>query len=186
VDFGNLSIIDGHVSYLDLSTRSVSNLAIHQSVINEVDISDCQVDNVTVSECVIQQVRGVSASKGLPNWIRSNAVERFEAVDTVARIRQASLSTDQRVFVTIVKKLFFQPGAGRREEALLRGLGSSANKKSADRIVKRLMGYGIIDKFKGDEGWVYFPDRSFTHRMDRIITELTLSQDPLWLELPSD
>jgi len=45
--------------------------------------------------------------------------------------------------------------SGRKEEALLRGLGEIADKGVAPTIVNYLLGHDVLTKFKGNEGWVY-------------------------------
>jgi hypothetical protein len=182
-DFQGFTLADSHISYLDLSNSPIKNLSIKNTVIDTIDISDCTVSDVLIESCLVDHIVGISAARGLPAWIVDTQIERFESVSTVSRIRQAELSPEQRIFVIIVKKLFFQPGAGRQEEALLRGLGEATDKKAAERIMKTLMHEEIICRFKGAEGWVYKPNRQNTRRMGAILTELTLSKDPLWINL---
>jgi hypothetical protein len=183
VSFNGISVRDAHVACLDFGGRLVKGLAIANSVIDLLDITDCRVEDVEISESIIQQVLGVSAAGGMPGWIKGCDVETYESVSTVARIRRAELTDEQRIFLTIVKKLFFQPGAGRKEEALLRGLGESAKKKSAERILKRLRADKVVNRIPGNQGWVFVPVREHTSRMGRIMMELTLSEDPLWTGL---
>ena len=79
-----------------------------------------------------------------------------------------------------MKKIFLQKGAGRKEEALLRGL-EMVDPKAVGKIVNLLIKEKIIEKRKGHEGLLYRPVRAQTHRMKKMLAELTLSQDPLWL-----
>lgn len=183
INFDNLKISDSHITYMNLSSNPVSNLYLVQSVLENIDISECNISNVHIQECIINKLMGVAAKQGLPDWIEKSSVEKYEAVTTVSRIKRAPLSEEQRIFITLIKKLFFQPGAGRKEEALLRGLSSSADSKMATRLLNILMTENIVERIKGKEGWVYKPIRKHAHRMDKIITELTLSQDPLWKSL---
>jgi hypothetical protein len=182
-DLNGLSITDAHITFLDLGNAPVSDLTLFQCIFDEVDISECKVENVKLQDCIIQRLDGVSSDKGIPSWIKGSSIEHYESVTNVARIKKANLSNEQLIFITLVKKLFFQPGAGRKEEALLRGLGDSGSKKAANRILKRLKSENIIGGFPGDEGWVYTPNRECAHRMQSIVSELTLSDDELWKEL---
>ena len=186
LDLGSMTLEESHLTFLDLSTAPVTNLRIRSSVIDELDITECRVRNVTVEDCIIRQVIGVSSVAGIPPWLSGSPVEQCEAVTTVSRIRKAKLSAEQRVFVTLVKKLFFQPGAGRMEDALLRGLGATADKKAAEKILNMLRTKGMVEQFRGKEGSVYAPDRKYAHRLNRILTELSLSNDPLWVSLRKD
>ncbi|MGD9641396.1 MAG: hypothetical protein AB7V08_01520 [Elusimicrobiales bacterium] len=181
--FDNISISDSHITFLDFSGRRIRGLSISSSVIDSLDITDSNPGEVFVRDSMIQQINGVSAAGGLPDWINNCDIATYESVSTVARIRNAELTVEQRVFVTIVKKLFFQPGSGRQVEALLRGLGDAGLKKGADRILNRLKSDNIIERFPGRGGDVYTPVRKHTSRMGRILMELTLSEDPLWKEL---
>lgn len=183
LDARGLLISDAHISILDFSMAPISNLTLSECIVDEVNIAEGVVNNVRIADCIIQQLNGVADAEGLPEWIRHNSVARYESVNTVARIRHASLSEEQRIFVTLVKKLFFQPGRGRKEEALLRGLGAAGNHKIANRLLKSLRSQGIIDKFKGEDGWVHTPTRKYAQRMQDILSQLTLSKDDLWTSL---
>ncbi|MFD1775167.1 NACHT domain-containing protein [Paenibacillus rhizophilus] len=183
MDFKYLSVDDSHISVVDLSDKLISNLSINSSIIDKLDITNCNVENVTIKNCIIKNLIGVSSEKGLPEWITGCEIESYETIHNVTRIKNANLSVEQRVFITIIKKIYFQPGAGRMEEALLRGLGSSADKKAANKIINMLLKENIIEMFKGNEGNVYTPVRKHTRRMDAIINSLTLSEDYLWKQL---
>ena len=52
--------------------------------------------------------------------------------------------------------------------------------KTADRVLKKMFSDGIVDKFKGDDGWVYRPNRSATVRVKKIMTKLGNCGDSLW------
>lgn len=91
------------------------------------------------------------------------------------------LSKEKKLGNYQFRKIFFQPGAGRKEAALLRGMGTSANKQLGEKILNKLLDEGLITRIKGKEGYVYKPVRSKTGRIDKILTDLTLSKDPLWL-----
>lgn len=182
-DFGGISLSESHLSLLDISGSHLSKLEICNSVIDEMVITDANPSDVRISNCLIGRVDGVSEAAGLPSWMHNNDVAEYVRVNTVTRIKQASLSTEQKVFVTIIKKTFFQPGSGRREEALLRGLDSTKLKKTSDKILKLLCRNEILKTAPGKDGLLYIPQRAYTHRMAEILKELTLSQDDLWKQL---
>ena len=64
----------------------------------------------------------------LPSLVRCDT-EDFEPLATTAVLKKARLSESQKPFVEMMRKIFFQPGAGRKEAALLREMGASANKQ---------------------------------------------------------
>ena len=62
----------------------------------------------------------------------------------------------------------------------MRGMGASVNRQLGQRILNKMMDEKLIERIKGDEGYVYKPVRKNTARVDRILTDLTLSEDPIW------
>ena len=85
--------------------------------------------------------------------------------------------------VTIIKKIFstVTKGNGRKEEALLRGLGDRGDSKICDKILNKMITDKIIIKHKGKEGWIYSPVLKNTERMRKILSDLSNSQDELWV-----
>ena len=185
-DFNGISLTESHISSLDLSESRLSGIEISNSIIGEVIITQANPNDVRISKCLIEKVDGVSEAAGLPKWMVENEVGEYVRVNTVTRIKQANLSSEQKVFVTIIKKIFFQPGSGRKEEALLRGLESATLKRSSEKILKLLCREGILKTAPGKDGLLYIPQRAHTHRMADILKELTLSQDELWTYLRSN
>lgn len=181
--FGGISLSESHISLLDISRSHLSGIEISNSIIDEMIITEANPRDVKISDCLIGKVDGVSEAAGLPTWMQKNDVAEYVRVNTVTRIKQANLSTEQKVFITIIKKTFFQPGSGRREEALLRGLDSTKLKKTSDKILKLLCRNEILITAPGRDGLLYVPQRAHTHRMAEILKELTLSQDDLWKQL---
>lgn len=171
-DFNGINLSDSHIINLDLSGSRLSGIEITNSIIEEIIITEANPSDVRISHCIIGKVDGVSEAAGLPNWMVENEVEEFVRVNTVTRIKQANLSSEQKVFVTIIKKTFFQPGSGRKEEALLRGLDSMSLKRSSDKILKLLCREGLLEKVRGKEGPLYIPQRAHAHRMAEILKEL--------------
>ena len=109
-----------------------------------------------------------------------NSIPLYESFSTISLIKKAKMSEPQRLFVMMLRKLFYQPGSGRKEAALLRGMGYSADKKMAERILNILMEEGIVTYHKGNEGLVYKPNRKCSNRIEKIMNDLTLSNDSLW------
>lgn len=182
-NFGEVNIEDSHMVLIDLSGKKVKSINIKSSFIGELNIAGAVIEDCKFEDCVIRIVRGVSSAEGLPACVASSSVEMFDAINTVVRIKQAQLSDSQRIFITIVKKIFFQPGGGRKEAALLRGLGAAGDSRIANRIIKLLVGEKLIDRHSGDEGLIYTPNRKHTRRMHLIMAQLTLSEDPLWVTI---
>jgi hypothetical protein len=123
---------------------------------------------------------GRSSPTALPAWITNFDADKFDSTESISRIRQLGLPPHHEILATIIRKTFFQKGSGRREEALLRGLGEIADNGSAPKILNYLLTQDMLTRFKGDEGWVYVPNRKHAGRMRTMLYELQTSQDEIW------
>jgi hypothetical protein len=182
-DFNGLTLEDSHIDVLDCTLVVPKNLIVRETIIQALAIPPAEPPGTRIERCLIDIIHNVSSSTGVPKWISDCDIKKYEAVGTVAQIKTARLSSKQRIFLAIVKKTFFQPGSGRKEAALLRGLGRLGDRSVRDEVVNLLLREEIIERFRGDEGHVYAPVRAHTHRMQKIVSELTQSKDPLWIEI---
>ena len=183
VHFGGVKLSEGYFVTLDFSETRASDFEISDSIIEDLNISAFKPMNIVVSSCLIKTIHGISSIEGIPTWIEKPSIENYEVVTNVSRIKQADLTVQQKIFVTIIHKIFFQPGSGRKEAALLKGLGDAADKRIAKKIMSVLVDEGIVDTHPGYEGTIYVPIRRYTKRMRDIITQLKLSEDPVWKRL---
>ena len=182
-DFERLNIAEGEFLYLPLSERQISNLTIQSSIIGELAFPALNFNTLRIQDCVASKVTGISSVSALPSWITNLEVDHYDSVESVSRIRKIGLKPAQEILITIIRKTFFQKGSGRKEEALLRGLGTVAAKSISRKILNIMLREGLMTMFKGDEGPVYAPVRSNTKRMQEILDELGGSVDALWLEV---
>jgi len=180
VDFENLAISDGVFLRLDFTRASAQNLGIAESVFGTLVLPASAPPNVTIRNSLAERVVGVSSPTGLPAWISGFHSDRYDSTESISRIRQLGLEPSQEILATFIRKTFFQKGSGRKEEALMRGLGQVAEKRTADKILNMLLTEGILTKFRGSEGEVYAPNRKHAGRMKKMLYELKTSQDPLW------
>lgn len=184
-DFNNIIISDGIFSTLTLIDKNISNLHIIDSTIESLVIKNVKRANFDITDSIIGTIGGISDKSGLPPWISNCEIQQFTSLKTTAAIKRADLNTQQKIFVTIIKKTFFQRGRGRKEEALLRGLGLVDRFGYTDKILKLLLRESILERSIGDEGYIYIPIRKYADRMKKIVSELTLSEDTLWQEVSS-
>lgn len=185
VDFKALTLSHGFVPMLFLKSSKISNLEIVSCEIGALIIDLKTVAgsrNVLIRNSIIMLVSGVSSSTSLPNWIQTTDVNAYdEAVSNSASIKDSDIPEGQKLLLSIIHKIFFQPGSGREEAALLKGgFGKKFSAKTVDEILKKMLSEGLITVFKGDDGKVYSPVRRHTERMARIKGELVLGEDPLW------
>jgi hypothetical protein len=183
VNFENLSINDGDFFKLDFSKSLPENLTVSGSVIRELVLPASAPPKTILRDCVAERVVGVSSPTALPNWIEGLSSDRYDSIESVSRIRRIGLDPAHEILVTIIRKTFFQKGAGRKEEALVRGLGQVAEKKTVTQVINLLLRQDILEEFKGREGTVYAPKRKHAGRMKKMLYELKTSHDPIWLEV---
>jgi hypothetical protein len=183
VIFSNYHLTDGHIVNLDFSGGIPSNITFEECIVEELTLPVTNPENVKLIKCTINQLLGISSGASLPGWMKGCQIENFEVVDTVSMIRKANLSVPQQIFITILRKTFFQRGAGRKEEALLRGLGNIDKHGYTRKILNLLLSKGILYTSKGKEGPVYHPTRSHVGRMQKILSNLRHSDDKLWKQI---
>jgi hypothetical protein len=181
IDFEGAYVEAGHASILDFSHARVSGLHVEGSVIEKINIAGAAVLNVRFTNNAIGTLEGISSLDGIPDWLLGNTVDLFSSVATTSRIRAANLLPAQKVLVTVLRKTFFQRGSGRKEEALLRGLGNLVKSGDLDRIVGKLINEGLLTRQRGDSGDLYVPVRNQAGRAGNMIAELSLSKDSIWL-----
>lgn len=189
MDFQGLALSKTEIPILNLSDRVVANLTVQESFIQMLVLHNSRVtdkDGLTLDGCLVGLAGGVSGEAGLPPWIKATEVIEFDRLSNAARIQESPVAPQQKVLLGIVHKIFFQPGAGREEGALLKGgYGQKYSPKLVDGVIRILLREGLVERFKGDDGWIYKPVRRHTERLSRLRSELTLSEDPLWTEVLS-
>lgn len=184
LDFRDIYISGGHFSYLSFEGKEIHRLLITDSIIEKFDLTNTKLNStVSIENCILSEVYGISSRKSIPEQIKMCEINHFEMLATTTLIKRARLSESQKLYVEMIRKIFFQPGAGRKEAALLRGMGVSANKQLGERILNKLLDEELVIRIKGNEGYIYKPIRSKTGRVDKMLTDLTLSKDPLWLAI---
>ncbi|MBQ7329433.1 MAG: hypothetical protein IJX01_05960 [Oscillospiraceae bacterium] len=184
LDFKGIDISQGHFSYLSFEGKHVCNLTLRDTVIERLDLTNAKLDeNVSLCKCLIGTAYGIASHKSLPDSFQDCTIDDFEALATTTLIKKARLSEPQKLFVQMLRKIFYQPGAGRKEAALLRGMGASANKQLGEQLLHYLLEEKLVTRHKGDEGFIYKPVRGEMGRIDKILTDLTLSSDPLWIKI---
>lgn len=185
IDFKSLTLSHGNIPFLLATGNRISNLEVVSCeigllVIDKSTSSDKQ--NFKIKDSIVSMINGVSSSSALPKWIINTEVISYEEdVNNAASIRSSNFPGGQKLFLSVIHKIFFQAGRGREEASLLKGgYGQKYDKKILDAILRKLLSEGLIETFSGDDGPVYKPIRRHTERMARIKYELALSDDPLW------
>lgn len=187
IDFQLLRVSDSSLPVLNLKNKDLSNIEIKDSEIGILVIEDLKIkpsSGLTINGCIIGRACGVSSTEGLPEWITDTEILDFDKVSNSTRIKDSQLAAPFKLFLSIVHKIFFQAGSGREEASLLKaGFGQKYDPKIGQAILKILLKENIIEKIPGRDGWIYKPIRKHSPRMNKIRSELTLSDDPLWTEI---
>lgn len=146
------------------------------------NIFNSNFDDTLIEDSIIEVLDGVSGDE-VPKWIKNCEIDTRSNLDTVARIRKTQLKPAEMILVTILRKTFFQPGSGRKEEALLRGLGEYGNAKLQDQVLGVLLSSGFLREAPGRSGKLFIPERAKTSRASRMMSQLQQSNDDVWVEV---
>lgn len=189
LDFGGKIVEGAEIAAAFLSDKNISNLTIRDCIIGDLFLAGHKVigaSNVKIMNSTIEIAHGISSAAATPDWMIKCSVQVTEAMSTSNRIKESKLPPAQKLFLSIIQKIFFQRGGGRKENTLFRGgYGQQFDKRTYEKILNSLLTNGIIKQSKDSSGFIYNPNREFTGRMQAIRDQLTLSQDPLWLEIGS-
>ncbi|HAP22147.1 MAG TPA: hypothetical protein DCR27_12835 [Lachnospiraceae bacterium] len=184
MDFREVVIDGGYFSNLSFEGKEIQRLTIMNSIIDKLDLTNSKMaENVEIRKSIISTIYGISSKDSIPSQFYDCEVKQFEMLATNTLVKRARLSDSQKILAEMIHKLFFQPGKGRREETLLRETAGSSNKKLSQNILSELVKEKLVKIVPGDEGDVYKPVRRETGRMDKMLTDLTLSKDPLWIKV---
>lgn len=179
-DFNGLSLSDGRIKIIAFVDVEVRNLNLTGVEIEEISFESATFSGVRFEFCIIDCVKGMGGIDKLPGVFSNCEVGVFDKALTIARISELSLTAQQKTLMAIVKKLFFQPGAGRKEEALLRGAEKYWNLAAANAAIHYMESNGLVIKTKGTHGTVYVPKWKHRPRMAKLLEMQTGCGDELW------
>lgn len=131
--------------------------------------------------CLIERVEGATSSVDLPPTMQSgeNSVENFAAyAGTNDAVISSSLPASVKVFLTVMRKLFMQRGAGRQYGALKRGLPAGLSKYVIP-ITDLIKSHGYAEDVLLNRRTILIPNRSKSADALRMINGPNSSQDPL-------
>jgi hypothetical protein len=124
--------------------------------------------------CYIEELEGRSSINDLPSGVFDRHCEfgRFvDAPETTSAIVATDLPAGARVLLTVLKKLYAQSGAGRKENALQRGLDHHS-RRLVGAVLHLLQSEGLIAPYKrgGMDMTIWIPDRSKMRRVQKLLT----------------
>src|ERR1039457_3992638 len=182
-DFGGLSFKEGRFSDIVFSDCPISNISFDDCIFDSIDITDASPQGVSINQCAIVRVAGIPLREHAPPWVTDCLFESFQSTNTLAQIREAGLSVAQTFLLSSLRKLFLQPGSGRKHSSMYKGYGDSASKRICEKVIAVLLRKGFCGQFRGTSEEVYVPDRSMTQRAKLMLSQMTQSKDEVWLEI---
>ena len=132
-------------------------------------------------ECYIGTLDGRVARNDLPAEIFDSkcVIDSFgDSSQNTAAILALPLSTGIKVMLTLLKKLYLQPGAGRRESALFRGL-DHRSRVLVPEVLQLLSREGLTVRSTIGEEPVWLPIRNEGVRVQRLVSSPLGSNDRL-------
>ena len=187
IDLKNAVIQDAEVCIFNLGSRDVLNVSFNSCVFRKVNFNECKVSdasNAKFNDCIIMVAESMSSATAAPNWLTGCVIEDTQNVSNSSRIKLSVLPASQKLFLSLIHKIFFQYGGGRKESSLYKGgFGQAYDRKIIDKILHTLVQRGYIEKSKDGSGHIYNPNREYTAKMKAIKDHLSLSDDELWIEI---
>ena len=183
IDFRGFSIYDGRIKELSLVDVKILNLSIGGVEIEKLVIEGAEFKSTTFTDCMITVLKGASDLTGFPEVFISPIVGKSEDTSSVAKISELNLTNKQKTLLAILKKLFFQKGRARQEEALLRGAEKYWDAEAAEKAIQYMVFHKIITRDTGRQGNLYAPQRKYTRRIEQIMKMQNNSKDDLWLSM---
>lgn len=187
IDLHGTQISGAEIYILELGIRKITNVEFIDGIIHHVSFSNCVVtpeSNFRITKMEVIRSTGLSSDATLPSWMTSSQPKLMDNISNASRIKTSALPPAQKLFLSIIHKIFFQRGMGRKENSLYKGgFGQAYDRKVIDHIIQRLVSEDIIERSKDSSGYIYNPKREHMPRMKLIKDQLSLCKDPLWIEL---
>ena len=133
------------------------------------------------SACYIGTLDGRVSKSDLPDGVfdRQCVFDSFgDSSQNTAAILALPLSTGAKVLLTVLKKLYLQPGAGRKESALFRGLDHRA-RTLVPEVLQLLVREGLTVRSTVGEEPVWLPVRDESVRVRRMVASPLNTSDRL-------
>ncbi len=176
---GGIRICGGVFEDLDMSECAIGNLHIDNCEVKRLVGPGHPPDGLRLTDSIIWKIEGVSKQELLPLWMTGCEIEVFDDAPTNAKIAADSdLPEGHRVLLTVCRKLYLQRGAGRRENALSRGLPTGYRSKVPE-VLEMMRSAGLAEPLTLRGYRVWYPDRSRTSEVFEILADYAGSRHPL-------
>lgn len=181
IDFTRTPISNATIDSLELTDTSIVGLSISETFIDSLVLDGTVFENSVISDTAVVNVIGATNKDHLPSaFLETCTFENFSSADNPSRISELELSDAQKTLISMLRKLFLQPGSGREESALLRGKSGYFDRSVANDVIKLMISDGVVTKHRDNRGVLYKPNRRETRRVKNILSLLSNSDDVLW------
>jgi hypothetical protein len=128
----------------------------------------------------VAAVEGRISEEDLPDrcFVDCEIDKFISDADTTSSVLALELPLGVKVLLTVLKKLYEQKGAGRRENALYRGLDHRAQ-RYVPQVLKLISQANLAATCKRGADTIWLPDRSSRTRVGRIIASPATADDSL-------
>lgn len=165
-------IRDGFFESFEITPQpSLSNVVFDTCYFGRVEVDVGAIQGPKFEECQIEQIFGCVGEKDVPDYMRGSidGISMYvDEVQTNSDILDLPLPMATKVLMTMLRKLFVQPGKGRKENAFFRGL-DSRGRVYVQEILKILQQFEFATPHKINGPIVWFPNRSRTKEAHAIL-----------------
>lgn len=182
IDFRGLLIDGASLDRVPLDEIRIRAVNFQNCTIREVAFGDAgHAIDIAFSNCFISRICGVADAAGLPKNVMSDSceIESFDNMATNNAILQLDIQPQLKALVTILRKLYKQPGAGRKIGAFSRGITRPDVLRYIEPVIGLLQRNQFISVFNS----VVHPVRKQASRVERILASPTLVEDPMVFEV---
>ncbi|WP_243303808.1 NACHT domain-containing protein [Geothrix oryzisoli] len=179
IDFGGITIKDGMLPLLDLGDGPIpKRLTLKSIMIGDFHAPESAPTDLQIEDCLFERVFGYDSAKSFPEWIKGCDGDIFDDVSTNADIlRSTEMPIGIRVALTMLRKLYFQRGNGRKENALSRGMGQEAQAKVRNLLaLLQSEGIAFTATVRGTKLW--HPVQGQRRRVQSMLEAPMNSSDP--------
>ncbi len=189
IELNNIKIQDAEISFLSLGNIEIKFIEFSNCFFDKITFESCKISSTSefkIVDSLVNVATGLTSEDGLPKWIIGTRIESPQSASNSSRIKSSNLPASQKLLLSLIQKIFFQRGSGRKDTSLYKGgFGQKFDRKLIDQILAILVNDGYVEQSKDNSGFIYNPKREYTSRMRSIKDQLSLSQDPLWLKVLS-
>ena len=150
VDFSGFVFERGRFYHLSLADTSVTNIQLVDCSFDSLDIADGDTKGISVSNSVVLRLAGIAKLEHAPPWFMSCLVDTLQKTSTLSAIREVGLGVSHTFLLSSLRKLFLQPGGGRKEASMYKGYGDAGTKRVCEKVIALLVREGFCGKFKGE------------------------------------